>query len=178
MGANAHPCKPCRPACLPRPVPILPFSSSHTLPLLVLPCGPPTAAFPLGGWHPWSTSSCNPLPLVKDMESHLRDNRGPLVVVATSRTITDSGKAGRCLQPEPQKRMGEWGWGGYTAPSPVTSSRGSYLGAGCQTVSWGLGVAGSHGGNRKKRLWGAHKLKGQLLQHFHYAIFLHFFEKE
>lgn len=164
--------------CLPLPVPILPHSSSHTLPLLVLPCGSPAAAFPLGGWHPWSTASCYPPPLARDVERHLRDNTGPLAVATTSRTFTDAGKAGWCLQPELQNRMGKWGRVGYPAPSPGTSRRGSYLGAGCQTASWGLGVAGSHGQNRKNCLWGAHRLKDQLRQAFRYAIFLQSFEKE
>lgn len=85
-----------------------PHSSSHTLPLLVL---------PLEGWHPCSTASCYPLPLARDVERNLRGNRGPLVVAAASRTTADVGEAGRCLQPELQNKMVS-GDGFGTSPFP------------------------------------------------------------
>lgn len=111
--------------------------------------------FPLEVGIPEALQAATPLLLARDMERHLRDSRDPLAVVATSRTMTAVGKAGWCLQPELQNRMGKWGQVRYPAPSPGTSRRGSYLRAGCQTASWGPGVAGSHGGNRRKWLWGA-----------------------
>lgn len=105
-----------------------------------------------GDWHPWSTASCYSMPLARVMGKHLRDIRGPLAGTATRRTMRDAGKAGCCLQPELQIRIGKGGQVRYSARFPCTCRGGSYLGAGCQIASWGLGVAGSHKRSKKKCL--------------------------
>lgn len=134
--------------CLPQPFPLL-LAHSAT-----------------AGASPWRLASlqhCKLLPSAtgKGCEKTSQRQQGSISGGSRQQDYSWCGRRREVPAAWAAKQDGKWGWVWYPAPSPGTTfRRGSYLGEGCQRLSWGLVVAGSHRQNKKTWLWGSTQTQG------------------